>query len=61
MATKFTLENITHFFSKYKYVITFVLFVVFVTFFDENNLIKQVQAKREISHLEKEINFTKML
>ena len=57
MATKFTLENIKNFFSKYKYVITFVLFVVFVTFFDENNLIKQVQAKREISHLEKEIKF----
>ena len=34
-----------------------MLFVLFVTFFDENNLIKQVQAKREISHLKKEIKF----
>jgi len=57
MATKLTLDNITKFFSTYKYVITFVIFVAFVTFFDQNNLIKQVQAKREISHLEKEIKF----
>ena len=28
-----------------------------ITLFDQNNLIKQAQAKREISHLEKEINF----
>jgi len=57
MAIKLNIDTITKFLSSYKYVITFVVFVVFITLFDQNNLIKQAQAKREISHLEKEINF----
>jgi len=57
MAAKLNIDTITKFLSSYKYVITFVVFVVFITLFDQNNLIKQAQAKREISHLEKEINF----
>lgn len=57
MATKLTLEKIKKFFSTYKYGITFVLFLVFVTFFDQNNFIKQARAKRDISHLKKEIKF----
>lgn len=57
MALKLTLEKITKFISTYKYAMTIVVFLVFVTFFDEHNFIKQTKAKIEISDLKKEIKF----
>lgn len=37
-----------------RYIITIVLFVTWLTFFDENNLINQVQARVELNKLRTE-------
>ena len=39
---------------KNKYLITLVVFVVYILFFDQNSLIKRAQAARDISDLKKE-------
>ncbi len=40
-----------------KYLIVFVVFAVFVTFFDEHNLIHRWQSHQRITQMEKEIKF----
>ena len=40
-----------------KYLLVFVGFIVFVTFFDEHNLISRYQSYRKIDQLEKELKF----
>ncbi len=40
-----------------KYLIVFVLFAVFVTFFDDHNLIKRWKTAQKINKLEKELEF----
>ncbi|HNX87819.1 MAG TPA: septum formation initiator family protein [Paludibacteraceae bacterium] len=40
-----------------KYVITLVVFFVFLIFFDDHNLINRWQTSRRIRGIEKEINF----
>lgn len=40
-----------------KYLIVFVVFAVFVTFFDEHNLIHRWQSHQRIVQMEKEIKF----
>ena len=40
-----------------KYLIVFVVFTVFVTFFDEHNLIHRWQSHQRIDQMEKEIKF----
>ena len=40
-----------------KYLIVFLLFAVFVTFFDEHNLIHRWKMSRKISQLEEELKF----
>lgn len=40
-----------------KYLIVFVVFAVFVTFFDDHNLIKRWKAAQKISQLEKELKY----
>jgi len=40
-----------------KYLIVFVVFTVFVTFFDEHNLIHRWQSHQRIVQMEKEIKF----
>lgn len=42
---------------KNKYLITLVVFVVYILFFDQNSLIKRAQAARDISDLKKEIQY----
>ncbi|NDP21647.1 MAG: hypothetical protein GZ091_11295 [Paludibacter sp.] len=40
-----------------KYLIVFVVFMVFITFFDEHNLINRWQTHQKISQLEDELKF----
>ena len=40
-----------------KYLIVFLAYIVFVTFFDQHNLIHRWQTDRKINELEKEYNF----
>ncbi|HLP04043.1 MAG TPA: septum formation initiator family protein [Paludibacter sp.] len=40
-----------------KYVVVFLAFAVFVTFFDEHNLIHRWQTARKINKLEEELKF----
>jgi cell division protein FtsB len=40
-----------------KYLIVFVVYAVFVTFFDEHNLIHRYQSYRKIQQMEKEYKF----
>jgi len=40
-----------------KYLIVFVVFAVFVTFFDEHNLINRWKTGQKIGQLEKELKF----
>lgn len=42
-----------------KYLIVFVLFVVWVMFFDENNVMKHRQNLRELAQLEAQVDFFK--
>ena len=42
-----------------KYAIVFVVFAVFVTFFDEHNLIQRWKSHKKIDQLEVELNFYK--
>lgn len=41
-----------------KYVIVFLLFLVYIVFFDHNNLKKKARNSREIIRLEEELNQT---
>jgi cell division protein FtsB len=40
-----------------KYLIVFVVFAVFVTFYDEHNLIQRWQSYRKINQLEEDLKF----
>lgn len=40
-----------------KYLIVFVVYTVFLTFFDEHNLLQRWQAYRKINRLEEELEF----
>ncbi len=40
-----------------KYLIVFVIFTVFVTFFDEHNLINRWRSHQRINRMEKEMKF----
>jgi cell division protein FtsB len=42
-----------------KYLIVFLAFVVFVTFFDEHNLIQRWKSYQKINQLEEELDFYK--
>lgn len=42
-----------------KYLLVLIIFVVFVVFFDNHNLIKRWRINSNITHLEKEINYYK--
>jgi cell division protein FtsB len=42
-----------------KYVIVFLAFTVFVTFFDEHNLIQRWKSYKKINQLEEELDFYK--
>jgi cell division protein FtsB len=42
-----------------KYVVVFVIFVLYLTFFDDHNLISRFQRNTEISKLENDLNFYK--
>jgi cell division protein FtsB len=42
-----------------KYVIVFLAFTVFVTFFDEHNLIQRWKSYQKINQLEEELDFYK--
>lgn len=44
---------------KNKYLILFVLAVIWLTFFDQNNLISRFQAKKELQKLEKDKKYYK--
>jgi cell division protein FtsB len=43
------------FIHRHKYVTITLIFVVFITFIDENNLIRRLNQNHEIGHLKKEI------
>ncbi len=45
-----------NFIRKHKYLITIIVFGTIIVFFDENNLIRHFEYKREISQLKNEIN-----
>jgi cell division protein FtsB len=49
------LSAIWNFIHRYKCVTITLLFAVFITFVDENNLIRRLNQNREIGHLKKEI------
>jgi len=51
------LKNLYAFIKPYlnKYIITVVVFVVFIVFIDENNVIKRVEYEMQIKGLHKEI------
>ena len=42
-----------------KYLIVFAIFTIFVSFFDEHNLIHRFQAFHKISQMEEEVKFYK--
>lgn len=42
---------------KNRYVVIFVLFVAWLTFFDQNNLFRQAEMSRQISDMEQEKKF----
>lgn len=42
-----------------KYLIAFALFVVWVVFFDDNNLMQHRQNLKELAQLEEQVNFYK--
>ncbi|MDD2257082.1 MAG: septum formation initiator family protein [Bacteroidales bacterium] len=57
---KAALKSIQEFWKKIqpylnKYVVTIGLFVIFILFVDENNIIRRIQLKREIRALKSEI------
>ena len=49
------LKSIWSFICKHKYLITIVIFLVFIVFLDENNLINRFQHKNEIRLMKEEI------
>ena len=55
-------KKIWHIISPYvknKYIITFVLFVVWISFIDENRLIDRIDALKEVSNLEEQNEYYK--
>lgn len=42
-----------------KYVVVFVIFAIYITIFDDHNLISRIQRKDEIGKLENDLNFYK--
>ncbi|KAA6324789.1 Cell division protein FtsL [termite gut metagenome] len=53
------LVAILRFIRKHKYISTTVVFVVFITFIDENNLIHRIKQNREIGQLRGKIEIYK--
>lgn len=49
------LLTIRNFVRKYKYLSVTLAFIVFITFIDENNLIRRINHNRKIGSLRKEI------
>ena len=50
------LYNRIPFFLKNKYVVTFLLFLVWMTFFDRNDIITQIELRKNLRQLERETN-----
>ncbi|MCE2963292.1 MAG: FtsB family cell division protein [Chitinophagales bacterium] len=56
----FIYKKVSSFLKKYfrnKYWTAFIVFIIWVSFFDNNSLIRQVQRKYQIVKLNKEINY----
>ncbi len=47
------IKNIWFYIKKYKYIITFLAFAIWITFIDQTNLLYKAKQKKEIQYLEK--------
>lgn len=51
------LNNIWSFVGRHKYLITIIGFLLIICFFDQNNLLLRLRHRKQISELEKEIEY----
>ena len=49
------LQSLWQYITSHKYMITIIVFVIFVLFFDKHSVVKRIQSAREIYHLKSEI------
>ena len=57
--SKTKLKNVTKYFSKNKYWITISLFLLWIIFFDQNNVFKLFEYKKDIVDLKSQKEFLK--